>query len=351
MEKESFILNDAFVMSIDQMREIKNSHPSFAVRVLSEEAEEQGAYCSSEGNGFSVSCTAGTISSGVRYIDTDSTQNLFNIIRNGDGCSWVGFFHIYDPQMNFVKSAEKTEYSAYGWMPYDEKADKFKHKKDCGRKKEITSKGMVSIFGGKRYLIVNYKEAEEAFKKDGTKMALLCAEVGSSARTVPYSRVGDINFANSTELCEQYHELLTANATEEEMRGVIPVEYVCEMIDGTPCYKPIPRIDLMKYYAKIVAVPMLFRDVFNGKLTVDGLKSELVDLIHKTKNKEGATKADIDELREEIELQSELLVQKMEERARQKAIAQEEARKKQLDEAEADAIEYVNYMDFEEVEK
>ena len=109
---------------------------------------------------------------------------------------------------------------------------------------------MVSMFGGKRYVIVNYKKAKATYEKDGTKMALLCAEVGSCARTVPYSRVGDINFANSTELCEQYHELLTANATEEEMRGVIPVEYVCEMIDGTPCYKPIPRIDLMNKKTK-----------------------------------------------------------------------------------------------------
>jgi len=30
------------------------------------------------------------------------------------------------------------------------------------------------------------------------------------------------------------------------MRGVIPTEFVCEMVYRTPIYTPVPRIDLMK---------------------------------------------------------------------------------------------------------
>ncbi len=241
-----FILN-AFDLSEEEMRYIKNKYPAFAARIPTTKAKEQDVYVNDNyGTSYAVSRSAVPgYSDYVRYVDYVSTRHWYYADSNR-AASWVAFHHIYNPESSFVRSAKKVKRTASVWMPDDESADKFKYT-DEGKMQEVTSEGYVSTFGGKEYLIVNYEEAKAAYEKDGTMLPMLCAEVDSHECAVPFSRKNNNDYSKATEHHEQYERILFENATEEEKQYIVPTEFICEMKEGTPCYdKSVARVDLMK---------------------------------------------------------------------------------------------------------
>jgi len=243
--KKSFI-KLAFAPSLDQAREIKNEAPAFAARVLSDKAKKDRAWCSSCRTGYSFLSTALAGSSLIVCCLDDYSTKSCNNADYLPAASCVAFFHIYDPELNFIKSAKKVEYTAPVWMPNDPKADKFEWLEDAWDMKNVTSTGYVATFGNLQYYLHGFEEAKAAYEKDGTMLPILCCEVGSSENTVPFSRENRNDLMEADELFEQYLRMLTEGASEEDMRGVIPTEFVCEMVDGTPIYTPFPALILWK---------------------------------------------------------------------------------------------------------
>ena len=252
-KSNSFILN-AFALSIEEMQMIKNKYPAFATRVLTEKAKGQGAFENEYGCGYSASRSADPgFSYGVGYIGHAATED-WHPACNNHAVSWVGTHHIYNPESRFVRSVKLTKRTATVWMPTDKNADKFEYNSNTGSMQEVTSEGHVGVFGGKEYLIVNYEKARKAYEKDGTMLPMLCAEVGSHKKAVPYSEENDNNYSKATKFHKQYERILFEDATEEEKQYIVPTEFICEMKEGIPCYdKSKPRVDLMKKEALEVA--------------------------------------------------------------------------------------------------
>ncbi len=317
--EKQFILN-AFPLSVEEMRLIKNKYPAFAARVLSDKAKEQEASCNNYGTGWTASRSAVPGSSStVSSIDYDSTL-AWNCALNTYDCTWVAFHHIYNPESHFVRSAKLTKYTARVWMPKNKKADKFDYGAGMGEMKEVTSEGYVSTFGGKQYLIVNYEEAKAAYEKDGTMLPMLCAEVGAHERAVAFSEENNNDFSKATKLHEQYERILIENATKEEKQYIVPTEFIREIKEKTPCYdKCVARVDLMKKKESSTSVEELFNSVFEGDISVEDLQAKLIDLIKDVQNKKGATVQDIATLREEIAEQAKALKTKLKEQLEKEA--------------------------------
>ena len=243
--KDSFFKN-AFPLSIEQMRYIKNNYPAFTARVLSEKAKKLGAWSNYYGCGMSASSSAVPLSSDKVYnICCEPDDDYWISASNSHAASWVAFYHIFNPASPLVKSIKQEKYTATVWMPFDSKIDKFNWKQNPGSMEKITSEGWVGTFGGKKYLIVNYEEAVKNYEKDNTMLPMLCAEVGSCEKAVPISLCNDNDISRSI-IFDQYERILFEDATEEEKLYVIPTEFECEMIYGTPCYTMKPVLDLLK---------------------------------------------------------------------------------------------------------
>jgi len=334
MNNEQPLILDAGVLTIDEMSKIKNNAPAFAARILTAKAKEQGAWEHPYyGTGYTVSSTAvAGFSRKVRHVDNCSTE-FWDFADIENACTWDAFYHLFNPESNFIKNAKLTERTAEVWMPNNKNADKFIYEYGEGRMQTVTNTGYVGVFGGKEYYIVNYEECKQAYDKDGTMLPALCVELDSHEKAVPFGKDNNNDFAKAKPLHEQYDRILKENATEEELQYIVPIEYVCEIIEGTPVYnKMVPRVDLMKTKQK--EIENLFNSVFIGELTEEELITKLVEMVQKTASIKGAKKEDIQALRKEIAKQIKVL---------DKKLKQQQA---ELDAEVETAIEEVNNIGF-----
>lgn len=140
------------------------------------------------------------------------------------------------------------------------------------------------------------------------------------------------------------------DATEEELQYIVPIEYVCEIIEGTPVYnKMVPRVDLMKtkqtskqadlmkaeQASNQKEIEKLFNYVFSGDITEEDLITKLVEMIQETASIKGAKKEDIQELSKKIAKQRKILNKKL-----------KQQKKAELDAKVEKTIEEINNIGF-----